>query len=204
MGLREKKAQRNRNRIVAEALRLFARNGYEQTTMESIAEAAELSPSTVYRAFPSKDRIVLERFTAFSDQFAQVFAHHSMDYPLDEALAEAIFSVLAVEDEQRSETLLVRSIIDQSPIARARLWDYLAEQQRQLAGLIAQRLHVREGDLRVVLTANLAIMILGLAADRWRANGGDPPSRETARDLMRLVNEGAVIFPRPPEVKKKN
>jgi hypothetical protein len=55
-----------------------------------------------------------------------------------------------------------------------------------------------------VLTANLAIMIFGLAADRWRANGGDPPSRETARDLMRLVNEGAVIFPRPPEVKKKN
>ena len=204
MGLREKKAQRNRNRIVAEALRLFARNGYEQTTMESIAEAAELSPSTLYRTFPSKDRIALERFTNFSDRFAEVFARHSIGHPLDEALAEAIFSVLAVEDEQSQETLLVRSIIDKSPIARARLWDYLARQQQELAKLIADRLQAKPDDLRVVFTAQLAIMIFGIAADRWRATGGNPPSRQTAIELMRLLQEGAVILPRPPAKKKSN
>jgi AcrR family transcriptional regulator len=139
MGLREKKAQRNRERIVSEALALFAHYGYEQTTMESIAEAAELSPSTLYRYFPSKDLIVLQRFLDFSEQFARVFAEYSQHHPVDEALAEAIFAVLEVEDGRSAETLLVRSIIDEAPIARARLWDYLAEQQRQLGKLIAQR-----------------------------------------------------------------
>jgi len=196
MGLREKKAQRNRDRIVSEALILFRQNGYEQTTMESIAEAAELSPSTLYRYFPSKDLIVLERFTAFSEQFAAVFAKYSLDHPVDEALAEAIFTVLEVEDKKGAETLMVRSIIDESPIARARLWDYLAEQQRQLGKLIAERLHAKEDDLRVVFTAQAAIMVAGLAADRWRETGGKLPSRSTAGELMRLLEVGAIIFPR--------
>jgi AcrR family transcriptional regulator len=197
MGLREKKAQRNRIRIVAEALKLFARNGYEQTTMESIAEAAEISPSTLYRYFPSKDLIVLARFTSYSEHFSQVFANHSMNHPIDEALAEAIFSALAVEDEQPNETLLVRSIIDQSPIARARLWDYLADQQRLLAEQLALRMRLDPDDLRVILTAQMAIMIAGIAADHWRSHGGQPPSRTTARELMHLLLDGAVILPRP-------
>ncbi len=197
MGLREKKAQKNRNRILNEALALFNRNGYEQTTMESIAQAAEVSPSTLYRYFPSKDLIVLARFTSYSEQFCSVFADYSADRPIDEALSEAIFSVLAVEDEQPEETLLVRSIIDQSPIARARLWDYVAKQQRLLAERIALRLHAKPDDLHVVLTAQLAMMIAGMAADRWRANGGQPSSRTTAREMMNVLLSGAVILPRP-------
>jgi AcrR family transcriptional regulator len=197
MGLREKKAQRNRERIVSEALALFAHYGYEQTTMESIAEAAELSPSTLYRYFPSKDLIVLQRFLDFSEQFARVFAEYSQHHPVDEALAEAIFAVLEVEDGRSAETLLVRSIIDEAPIARARLWDYLAEQQRQLGKLIAQRLRAKESDLRVKLTAQMAIMIAGMAADQWRATGGKRPSRATADNLMRLLQDREVIFPRP-------
>jgi AcrR family transcriptional regulator len=203
VGLREKKAQRNRDRIISEALALFGKNGYEQTTMESIAEAAELSPSTLYRYFPSKDLIVLERFTDYTNRFSQVFAKYSLDHPVDEALAEAIFAVLKGEDKQAAETLLVRSIIDESPIARARLWDYLADQQRQLTKLIAQRLHAKEDDLGVVLTAQLAIVIAGIAADRWRASGGQPPSRSTAEELMRLLEAQAVISPHPSRKKTR-
>ena len=204
MGLREKKAQRNRERIVSEALALFGKDGYEQTTMESIAEAAEVSPSTLYRYFPSKDLIVLQRFTDFSEQFARVFAEYSLEHPVDEALAEAILAVLEVEDSRAAETLLVRSIIDEAPIARARLWDYLAEQQRQLGKLIAQRLHLKESDLRVKFTAQLAIMIAGMAADRWRASRGKLPSRVTAEEVMRLLQEQAIIFPRPAGKKSKS
>jgi len=195
MGLREIKAQRNRERIVSEALHLFARDGYEETTMESIAKAAEISPSTLYRTFPSKDLIVLERVTVFTQQFAEAFQRHAENHPLDEALGEAIFAVL--EDKNPQETLLVRSIIDQSPIARARLWDYMAEQHRQLARVIAQKAHAKADDLHVVLTAQLAVLVFGMAADRWRDSGGALPSRATATALMRLLRDGAVIFPRP-------
>jgi AcrR family transcriptional regulator len=199
MGLREKKAKQNRERIVSEALTLFARDGYEQTTMESIAEAADVSPSTLYRYFPSKDLVILARYKDFTERFAAVFAAHSVNHPVDEALAEAIFTALDEEDDQREEALLVRSILDQSPIPRARLWDYLDEQLHLLSQQLAERLATTENDLRVLLTARLAIMIMGTAADVWRAGGGKGSSRSCAEEAMRLFHEQAVILPRLPK-----
>ncbi len=198
MGLRERKARRNRERIVNEALALFRKNGYEATTMESIAEAAELSPSTLYRCFPTKDSIILEPFRAVSTQFSEVFAKHAAHHPVDEALAEAIFAVAETGDEHAEETLLVRSIIDRSPTARARLWDYVYAQQKELSLLIAQRLQLKPDDLRAVFAARLALTIWGMAADRWRASGGKKASRSTAEELMRLLEAGEVALPRAP------
>ena len=201
MGLREKKARRNRERIVNEALALFHKNGYEQTTMESIAEAAELSASTLYRAFPTKDSIILEPVRVFTEQICGAFASHSEHHPVDEALAEAIFTVVQENDRQAAQTLLVRSIIDKAPTARARLWDYIYAQQMELSQLIARRLKVKADDLRVLFTAQLVMTIVGLAVDRWRASGGKHVSRETAEELMRLLESGEVLFPRPKKVR---
>ena len=203
MGLREKKAQRNRERIVNEALELFRKNGYEQTTMESIAEAADLSASTLYRAFPTKDSIILEPFRFYAERFSEVFARHAAYEPVEEALAEAIFTAIQEEDEHAAKTLLVRSIIDRSPTARARMWDYVYAHQRELSKLIARKLHTKADDLRVVFTAQLAMTIVGLAADRWRDSGGKQASRATAEELMRLLAAGKIVFPRAPRSQRR-
>src|ERR1700712_1340529 len=192
MGMRERKAQRSRDRIIAEALTLFAGSGYEQTTMESIAEAADVSPSTLYRYFASKDAIVLASFTANTAKFTEVFALRVQDLPIERALAEAIFAVLAVEDEDPKRALLVRSVLGQSPGARARLWDYLGEQQRELAKQLAQCLHVADDDPVVLLTARIALDVLLTAADIWRASKGTASSRGTAVNVMKLLQGGSV------------
>ncbi len=195
MGLREKKAQRSRDRVVSEAMALFASNGYEQTTMEAIAEAADISPSTLYRYFPSKDLIVLASFTANTAKFADVFALRAQEMSVERALGEAIFAVLAVEDEAPKHALLVRSILGQSPVARARLWDYLGEQQRSLAKQLADCLRLKEDDPSVILTARIALEILLAAADIWRESKGHASSRGTAENLMKLLRSGGVLFP---------
>lgn len=92
-GLRERKKERTRRTIREEAFRLFREQGYTETTIEQIAAAAEVSPSTFFRYFPTKEQLVLADdldplmidairaqprdtapLTAFRDAVAEVFA----------------------------------------------------------------------------------------------------------------------------------
>jgi AcrR family transcriptional regulator len=59
LGLRERKKIKTRQAIRREAFRLFDANGYAATTIEEIADAAEVSPSTFFRYFPSKESLLL-------------------------------------------------------------------------------------------------------------------------------------------------
>lgn len=57
--LRERKKARTRRDIRREAFRLFGKQGYANTTVEQIAEAADISPRTFYRYFGVKERLLL-------------------------------------------------------------------------------------------------------------------------------------------------
>src|ERR1039458_5497120 len=59
-GLRERKQARTRASLREHALRLFGEQGYHATTVEQIAAAAEVSPSTFFRYFPTKEDLVLQ------------------------------------------------------------------------------------------------------------------------------------------------
>ena len=63
-GLRERKKRRTRETIVAVATKLFVERGYETTTTLQIADAAEVSPSTFFKYFPTKADVVFSLFDA--------------------------------------------------------------------------------------------------------------------------------------------
>lgn len=59
LGLRDRKKIKTRNAIRRAAMRLMKANGYASTTIEQIAEAAEVSASTYFRYFPSKEMVLI-------------------------------------------------------------------------------------------------------------------------------------------------
>jgi AcrR family transcriptional regulator len=59
LGLRERKKIQTKETIQREAYRLFEEQGYANTTVEQIADAAEVSPSTFFRYFPSKELVLM-------------------------------------------------------------------------------------------------------------------------------------------------
>jgi AcrR family transcriptional regulator len=196
MGLREDKARSKRNRIVEESLRLFAERGFEETTMETIAQAAGVSPSTLYRCFPSKDLIVLEGFTSEVEKFADAFAATDSGIPVDEALAAAMLAAMRSGDRHPERTELLRSILDKTPSARARLWDLLATERGRVGRTLAKRLKLKENDPRVILSARLALLIMETAADLWRKPGNRRSSHAIASSLIRLFTNDEVILPK--------
>jgi len=58
-GLRERKKQKTKEAIHRAAMRLFQKRGYAETTIEHIAAAAEISPSTFFNYFPNKEDVVM-------------------------------------------------------------------------------------------------------------------------------------------------
>jgi AcrR family transcriptional regulator len=70
-GLRERKKQKTRDTITKVALELFAERGYEQTTIAEIADAAEVSPRTIFAYFPSKEDILFCDLPEIQERLAQ-------------------------------------------------------------------------------------------------------------------------------------
>src|SRR6478752_262391 len=102
LGLRERKKIKTRAAIRAQAMRLFKEQGYNETSIEQIAEAAEVSPSTFFRYFPTKEEVVL---TDDIDPIVlKVLADLPADLPPLQAIrlaVSAVFEHLSPEDMER-------------------------------------------------------------------------------------------------------
>jgi AcrR family transcriptional regulator len=195
MGLRETKAKKTRNRILSVALQRFQRDGYEQTTMEAIAEAAEVSPSTLYRYFLTKDLILLDPLVGY-DLIAS-FSRHAVNLPAEEAIAEAMLEWAKWQDTNAEEILLVRSLIERNIMPRARVWDLISQSVRELNARLAEKLHLPEDDLRVVLSVRLLFLTITFTvADLWQANAGRSSAVVIAEQVLRMFAEHKVLIPR--------
>ena len=161
-GLRERKKARTRAAIRQHALRLFREQGYSQTTVEQIAEAAEVSPSTFFRYFPAKEDVVLQddfdpiaiaKFEALPAGMHPVAAlRAAMRETFDEAPAWQIA-------QWRELTRLTMSV----PELRARALDEYLRSVRLAAELLANRLGRDPGDFAIRTMAG-AVVGIGLSA----------------------------------------
>ena len=177
---RERKRTRTRLMIQKEAFRLFGEKGYTETTVEEIADAAAISPSTFFRYFPSKEDVVLwDEYDALS---LDLLEERPAGEPVVETMRLVIRESLAGLYRRDPEQLLARVRLDFTvPELRARIFDGQNHGIEQLVPLLRRKKGaVDELHVRVAASALLGAVMVAL--DRWQRADG-------ATDLLALVDE---------------
>ena len=137
-GLRERKKQRTRLAIQRQALRLFARDGYENTTVKQIAAAAEIAERTFFRYFATKEEVVAwdSIDLSFADRFRAQPATVGTFEALRSALRDSFAELSPAEQGHLRERIALMTTV---PPLRAMLLDELVGTGRAIAGLVAER-----------------------------------------------------------------
>jgi AcrR family transcriptional regulator len=172
-GLRERKKARTRATIQREALRLFQRDGYAATSVEAIAAAAEVSPSTFFRYFPTKDDVVLSDF--MDETTIDRFVEAPAELSLVEALSYAVRTGIAELPQEDFELEHLRNrLIREVPELRRGMLAEMMRPVELLAQGIGRRLG-REVDDDVRMFAGAAIGGLALLEPHFEeAADADP------------------------------
>jgi AcrR family transcriptional regulator len=155
-GLRERKKARTRISLREHALRLFQAQGYDATTVEQIAEAAEVSPSTFFRYFPTKEDVVLQ------DDFDPIaiakFESLPADMPVVTALRTAMREAFAeAPPEYVRQWRELNRLTMTVPALRARVLEEYMRSVTMAADLIAKRLGRDPGEFSVRVLAGAMV-----------------------------------------------
>jgi AcrR family transcriptional regulator len=162
IGLRERKKAKTRAAIQQHALRLFREQGYDATTVEQIAAAAEISPSTFFRYFPTKEDVVL--YDVLDPPALAAFRAQPAELSPIQALRGAMWAVFADLPAgemamQRERAALIRSV----PELRARMLEEFARNLQLIAEIVAERVGRPADDLAVRTLAG-AVIGVGISA----------------------------------------
>src|SRR5919106_1043729 len=166
-----RKRDRPRRTLQAEAVRLFAQKGFQATTIEEIAAAAEVAPRTFFRYFSSKEEVVF--WSEHQPMLAGHVAARPDHEPAAEALRRGLVDGLASFYEQDRERLLERSkLACRTPALQPRWRQQQADLAAGMAQILAGRLGVYADDLEVRAIAAAVAAALFVAIEEWQAPDG--------------------------------
>ncbi|MGW1597275.1 TetR family transcriptional regulator [Streptomyces sp. NPDC002343] len=182
-GLRERKKAKTRRLLRQEALRLFVEQGYDDTTVEQICDAADISPSTFFRYFPTKEDVVLTDDPDDSgdlggfDPLAEEpsAAPGPAGPPADDAVRATLHELLARRVGRDRDTVLARfALAARVRPLRARLWQRQEAQVAHTAALLARRTGRDEHAYEVRLIAAVLTAAATETLMYWAERNGEP------------------------------
>jgi AcrR family transcriptional regulator len=165
-GLRERKKARTRAAIREHALRLFREQGYAATTVDQIAEAADVSPSTFFRYFPTKEDVVLQdeldvlAIGAFEEQAADLS-------PVAAFRAAARQAFGALDEEDLAKLRETAELTLTVPELRARAMDEFTRTIEVIAEATARRSGRDPNDFAVRILAGAIVGVIMAATMPW-------------------------------------
>jgi AcrR family transcriptional regulator len=172
-GLRERKKAKTRAAIRREAMRLFREHGYEETTVEQVAEAAEVSPSTFFRYFPTKEDVVL--VDEYDGLIVAAFRAQPPELTPVQAIRKALGEVMGnlTPEEQADEDERLR-LSREVPELRAARLDELIRTMRLVATVVGERVGRSADDPAVLAFAGA---VIGVAMSVLLCAGPNPVAK---------------------------
>jgi AcrR family transcriptional regulator len=190
-GLRERKKAKTRVAIREAAMGLFDRQGFAATTVEQIAEAAEVSPSTFFRYFPTKEDVVLidDYDPMIADAIRrQPAAMHPVD-ALVEAMRSVFGSLTAEEwESERRRQKLFREV----PELRARVLQQTVAVIELLGDVIAERAGLPAGNLSARVIAGAVVGVV-LAVSPAGVNAFQMNDMARIEQALTLLRDGLPL-----------
>ncbi|HXS66932.1 MAG TPA: TetR family transcriptional regulator [Streptosporangiaceae bacterium] len=198
-GLRERKKARTRASIREHALRLFREQGYDATTVDQIAEAADVSPSTFFRYYPTKEDVVLQ------DDFDLIAIDSFLAQPAELSVVAAFRAatkemVSSLDETDLAELRETTALIMTVPELRARAMDEYSRTIEGIATAAAQRTGRSPDDSAVMTAAGAIVGVIMAVALPWGELGDLAEGKTATADFFGRIDaalanlEGGLKF----------
>ena len=161
-----------RGAVTRTALELFAERGFEETTVDDIADALGVSRRTLFRYFASKNDMAWGDFDWVLARLRRCLAATAPEEPLHEALGRAVVESNRYEDEQLPELRIRMRLITGVPALQAHSTLRYAEWRSVIAEFVAGRLGCGVDDLIPQTVAHAALGTSMAAFLVWVDNPG--------------------------------
>ncbi len=158
LGRRERKKNQTRELIAETARRLFAERGFDHVSIAEIARQADVSETTVFNHFRTKEDLVYWRMDTFEDELVGAIRQRAFGESILTAFGRFVLAprgLLAQTDPDAVEQLAgLTRMITESPALLAREHEIVARYTESLAALIADETRTRPGDVAPWVAAN--------------------------------------------------
>lgn len=192
-GLRARKRQQTRERITRAAMELFLARGFEATTLDDIAAAADISRRSFFHYFASKEDVVIAWQDGSADAMIAAIAARPSDEPMLTAAENAVL-VLARQFKPEEAVAMAR-LKRETPILRAREQVKYEKMERAMATALAARSRDSAEQRRARLVAMMTTGAIRLASENWMAEGAHEDIEALVR---RTFNDIRAILEEPP------
>ena len=118
MRITKSQQTKNQRAIIQAAVDLMTQHGFEATTMKQIARAANLGDATIYKYFPSKEKLVLAYFEqAITDALLQFQKTKGQEgFTLQERMQLLVDSLLEILLADREFVAMARALVERAPM----------------------------------------------------------------------------------------
>lgn len=195
---RERKKLETRAALEAAAMRLFAEQGYEGTTVEEIAEAADVAVRTFFRYFQSKQDVLFGDVAHdLTGRIRANLRRQPESEPLVSAVAGALRAMESDEPDQQEQILVRLRLLEQLPELAGTYHVLFQRLHDEIAQYVAERLDQEQFELYPQALAAAATGSVKVALVAFGASDGTRSLAEIRDEAYAALTMGLVTVPGP-------